>query len=142
MKRRTPEVRSSPRKRGPRAGDCGAWIPASAGMSGIERRAFISVLVTAAAWPRAARTQQRGRVRRIGVLVGASENDPEAPTSAEAFRQTLDQLGWKWTAFCAARSQATCRCRRRPSLSWSSILKQQRRLASTCRPCCLPAPTR
>jgi putative ABC transport system substrate-binding protein len=39
--------------------------------------------------------QQPGRVRRIAILVGATETDPEAPTSAEAFRQTLDQLGWK-----------------------------------------------
>jgi hypothetical protein len=27
--------------------------------------------------------------------VGASESDPEAPSSLEAFRQTLNQLGWK-----------------------------------------------
>jgi putative tryptophan/tyrosine transport system substrate-binding protein len=34
-------------------------------------------------------------VRRIAMLVGTTENDPEAALSSEAFRQTLDQLGWK-----------------------------------------------
>jgi ABC-type uncharacterized transport system substrate-binding protein len=69
--------------------------PAHDGAMILRRREFILALGGAAAWPLAARAQQRGRVRRIGVLVGASENDPEAPTSAEAFRQTLEQLGWK-----------------------------------------------
>src|SRR2546425_327202 len=65
-------------------------------MSGIRRREFISLLGGAvAAWPLVARAQQTGRVRRIAMLVGAVENDPEAPLSSEAFRQTLNQLGWK-----------------------------------------------
>jgi len=29
------------------------------------------------------------------MLVGATETDPEAPLSSEAFRQTLNELGWK-----------------------------------------------
>jgi putative tryptophan/tyrosine transport system substrate-binding protein len=62
----------------------------------MRRREFITLLGGAAvAWPLEARAQPPGRVRRIAVLVGATENDPEAPLSSEAFRQTLHQLGWK-----------------------------------------------
>src|SRR5262245_10755292 len=62
----------------------------------LGRRKFLATLAgAAAASPLGARAQQPGRMRRIAMLVGATENDPEAPTSAEAFRQTLDQLGWK-----------------------------------------------
>jgi putative ABC transport system substrate-binding protein len=62
----------------------------------MKRREFITLIGgAAAAWPLAAWAQQPGRVRHIAILVGATENDPEAPLSLEAFRQTLNQLGWK-----------------------------------------------
>ena len=59
----------------------------------MRRRAFITLLGGAAAWPLAARAQQTDRVRRVGVLTNA-ENDPEARARMEAFRQGLQQLGW------------------------------------------------
>jgi putative tryptophan/tyrosine transport system substrate-binding protein len=61
----------------------------------MKRREFITLLGGVAACPLAARAQQTGHIRRIAMLVGATENDPEAPLSSEAFRQTLNQLGWK-----------------------------------------------
>jgi putative ABC transport system substrate-binding protein len=61
----------------------------------VKRREFITLLGgAAAAWPLAAQAQQ-GTLRRIAMLVGAAESDPEAPLSSEAFRQTLYRLGWK-----------------------------------------------
>jgi putative ABC transport system substrate-binding protein len=61
----------------------------------MRRRQFIVFLGgAAAAWPLATRAQGE-RMRRIAMLVGAAENDPEAPMSSEAFRQVLNRLGWK-----------------------------------------------
>src|SRR6516164_8560840 len=60
----------------------------------MNRREFITLLGGAAAWPLAARAQQRDRVRRIGVLTPGDENDPVRKTFVSAFTQTLAGLGW------------------------------------------------
>src|SRR6516225_499119 len=60
----------------------------------MRRRAFITLLGGAAAWPLAARAQQSDRMRRMGVLTNLAENDPEARARMEAFQQGLQQLGW------------------------------------------------
>jgi putative tryptophan/tyrosine transport system substrate-binding protein len=61
----------------------------------IARRKFIVALSGAAvAWPLAARAQQLAAMRRVGVLMNISENDPEAQGLVTAFRQGLAQLGW------------------------------------------------
>jgi putative tryptophan/tyrosine transport system substrate-binding protein len=61
----------------------------------MRRRAFISLLGgAAAAWPLTARAQQSDRVRRIGVLLPATADDPDFQARVGAFLQGLQQSGW------------------------------------------------
>jgi putative tryptophan/tyrosine transport system substrate-binding protein len=61
----------------------------------MRRRQFISLLSAAAAtWPLAAQAQQPGRIRRIGVLIASTENDPDSKARLANFKGGLEQLGW------------------------------------------------
>jgi ABC-type uncharacterized transport system substrate-binding protein len=60
----------------------------------LRRRELITVLGGAAAWPVVARAQQSERVRRIGVLSGLGENDPQGRARIAAFQEELQKLGW------------------------------------------------
>jgi putative ABC transport system substrate-binding protein len=61
----------------------------------MRRREFITVLGgAAAAWPLYARAQQGDRMRRIGVLMSLTADDPEGQVRLTAFLQGLQQLGW------------------------------------------------
>ena len=61
----------------------------------MKRREFIAWVGNAAAtWPLAARAQQPGRMRRIGVLMAHPAGDPEFREYADAFRDGLKQFGW------------------------------------------------
>src|SRR5215813_10300600 len=84
---------------------CPAFVPETA----MRRREFISLFGSVAAtWPLAARAQQAERMRRIGVLMNLTADDPVAKARTDALRQSLQQLGWvegrnlqidyRWTA--------------------------------------------
>jgi putative tryptophan/tyrosine transport system substrate-binding protein len=63
----------------------------------MRRREFIAFLgnaAAAAAWPLAARAQQRERMRRIGALMAMAPEDPQAPIRIAALAQGLQELGW------------------------------------------------
>src|SRR5215210_750986 len=61
----------------------------------MRRREFFMLFSCAIAiWSLAARAQQSERLRRVGVLVGLAENDPEMKERIEGLRQGLEKLDW------------------------------------------------
>ena len=62
----------------------------------MKRRQFITLLGgAAAAWPlAAARAQQGERMRRLGVLINLTADDPEGYARITAFAQGLQEAGW------------------------------------------------
>jgi putative ABC transport system substrate-binding protein len=82
----------------------------------MRRREFIAAIAgSAGAWPLAAHAQQPEPMRRIGVLMGFPESDPQAQSFIAAFRDGLQKLGWtqgrniridtRWPAFDAESRQ-------------------------------------
>ena len=65
----------------------------------IKRRELIKFLGGAATspilWPLDARAQQPRSVRRIAMLMGLPENDPEGQQWVQMFLRTLHELGWR-----------------------------------------------
>jgi putative ABC transport system substrate-binding protein len=60
----------------------------------MKRREFIALLGgAAAAWPIAVRAQQAARVRRIGLLMGMTD-DREGQARVTTLKQGLQELGW------------------------------------------------
>ena len=62
----------------------------------MRRREFIAFLGgTAVAWPMAARAQQLGGPKRVGLLAPFSDDhDPQVQRYLSAFKQRLHELGW------------------------------------------------
>jgi putative ABC transport system substrate-binding protein len=74
----------------------------------MKRREFITLIGGAAvAWPLVALAQQRERMRRIGIIVPAAADDPEAQARVGAFLQELAQLGWAIHSCCEKRGSSS-----------------------------------
>jgi putative tryptophan/tyrosine transport system substrate-binding protein len=77
---------------------------------------LITLLGGAAMWPLAARAQQPGPMRRIGVLCGTGQDDPQTVAGLAAFTKAMQELGWtdgrniridyRWAAADVGRTQA------------------------------------
>ncbi len=61
----------------------------------LRRREFFTVLRGGAvAWPLAAWAQSAERMRRVGVLIGLAEHDPDTKARLAGFRHEMERLGW------------------------------------------------
>jgi putative ABC transport system substrate-binding protein len=61
----------------------------------MQRREFITLIGSAAGgWPLSARAQAQERMRRIGVVMGFRENDPEGTLWLSSFKRAFQELGW------------------------------------------------
>jgi len=61
----------------------------------MRRREFISLIGgVAVAWPLAARAEQADRTRRVGVLMGYAETDPQAKAMLAEFTRAVSEFGW------------------------------------------------
>jgi hypothetical protein len=75
----------------------------------MKRREFITVLGGAAAWPFAARAQQR--TRRVGVLMGTGDDQKPHDAQHGCHLENLDEAGQLKRSWSGG---ATCRGSRRP----------------------------
>jgi putative ABC transport system substrate-binding protein len=66
----------------------------------MKRREFIALAGCAAAWPLAARAQQRDRARRVAFLLPRTPDDVESQVRIGALLQGLQQLGWSIGPTC------------------------------------------
>jgi len=60
----------------------------------MRRREVITLLGGMVAWPFAVRAQQGERIRKIGVLMGIAESNPQSAPRVKGMREELRQLGW------------------------------------------------
>ena len=108
------------------------------------RRRFSRRGVTSGCWPARAARRARAQAPPAGHVPIQGERCGGWPHELRRRSQLISIAVPPPTSTRSSRapSPPTCRLSRPPSTSWSSISKPRRRLASTCRPRCSPAPTR
>ena len=82
----------------------------------MRRRQFMELLCGVAAWPAAARGQVPTATKRIAILIGGADDDPETHARIASFREGLRELNWvegrnvafdiRWGAGNAERTKA------------------------------------
>jgi putative ABC transport system substrate-binding protein len=93
-------------------------------MMQIKRRSFLTLLGTAAAaWPLGAGAQQGGRMRRVGVLFGGQESDPQTQSYAAVFREELAKHGLM-ILFVLLFTGASLTRRWAPAIRWRFFRRQ------------------
>ena len=60
----------------------------------MRRRHFLTLFGSAVTWPLASYAQQPERMRRVGVLMHTTAEDPDGQTRLAAFLQGLQETGW------------------------------------------------
>ena len=73
-----------------------------------RRKLLVALGGAAVAWPLAARAQQAERMRRIGVLLASTADDPEYKPRMRAFEQAL-ALRAEWNSASAVNSGSAAR---------------------------------
>lgn len=63
-------------------------------MRHVHRRQILFAVCAIVVAPIAAKAQQTGKVRRVGLLMGFSENDPQIQRRVSALKEGLAALGW------------------------------------------------
>jgi putative ABC transport system substrate-binding protein len=58
----------------------------------MKRREFITLVCGMAAWPLVARAQER--MRRVGVLMNTTSDEPDSQARVTALAQGLQEAGW------------------------------------------------
>jgi hypothetical protein len=97
---------------------------------------FISLLGGAMVWPLQARAQQP--TRRIGMLIGYAEDDPQIQARLAALRQGLESNGWKEgrniNIDCSAKRALSRSCSSACPIQWAAILRPASRDRAAAQP--------